>query len=516
MKRLVFLILTILFLLCLTACGGSKSGSKSAVNELEVLKPIAVKQEIDEKHYKEAIDLLKKLGVDMTTVSVEDANLGTIWVSSPEDCHQQDYQLQLLFFTDTKELYRVDVTGYQEKSPGKQENTIPHLFVYGKLYDKRNGGIWHKLSDLYITKDRQAKMEKAITKNFLESWNDAKIVKKYIVPIVQERDSKKKEDVQFLYIALVEYKRKFYGGESTGQDVFEAYFDEDCKLLTYKYHKYGSGTVTNRRDNHFLGLKAVNDHEIFTWSQTRKKAKSQEVTDNKPQQPSHSSNNNAFKSTEGIITGNDVNVRKGPGVTYDSLGVFFKGDKVRLVDIDNSTKETWYKIEYDNPKAGLITGWVRSDFINTNVSHESNSSIPANAIVDVKHSSADNEDGYNHSGALTTDGDTKTCWAEGVPGLGINENITYYFNGNYKVSGLNIWTGHQKSEDLFYKNARPTAIRVTGSDGSSVVYQLTDTMGMQRVTFNQPITANSIKLVVEKVAPGTKYEDTCIAEVNFF
>lgn len=142
--------------------------------------------------------------------------------------------------------------------------------------------------------------------------------------------------------------------------------------------------------------------------------------------------------------------------------------------------------------------------------------ISRNSIVSAKHSSADNEDGYNHSGALTIDGDTKTCWAEGVPGLGINENITYYFNGNYKVSGLNIWIGHQKTEDLFYKNARPTVIRIIGSDGSNEVYTLQDTMGMQRVKFKHPITANNIKLVVEKVAPGTKYEDTCIAEVSFF
>ena len=65
------------------------------------------------------------------------------------------------------------------------------------------------------------------------------------------------------------------------------------------------------------------------------------------------------------VTGDDVNVRKGPGVDYASLGVFFKGDKVRIVDSNrNALNETWYKIEYDNPKAGLIVGWVRSDFIN--------------------------------------------------------------------------------------------------------------------------------------------------------
>ena len=72
----------------------------------------------------------------------------------------------------------------------------------------------------------------------------------------------------------------------------------------------------------------------------------------------------AFKKTVGTITGNDVNVRKGPGIDYKSLGVFFKGDKVRIVNSSrNSLNEIWYKIEFDNPTAGLIVGWVKSDFI---------------------------------------------------------------------------------------------------------------------------------------------------------
>ena len=75
----------------------------------------------------------------------------------------------------------------------------------------------------------------------------------------------------------------------------------------------------------------------------------------------------AFKKTVGTITGDDVNVRKGPGVNYKSLGFFYKGDKVRVVDSNrNSVNETWYKIEFDNPTAGLIVGWVRSDFVKVN------------------------------------------------------------------------------------------------------------------------------------------------------
>ena len=74
--------------------------------------------------------------------------------------------------------------------------------------------------------------------------------------------------------------------------------------------------------------------------------------------------NEVLKKAVGTITGNDVNVRTGPGVNYKSLGVFFKGDIVRIVETArNSNNEIWHKIEYDNPKVGLITGWVRTDFI---------------------------------------------------------------------------------------------------------------------------------------------------------
>ena len=142
--------------------------------------------------------------------------------------------------------------------------------------------------------------------------------------------------------------------------------------------------------------------------------------------------------------------------------------------------------------------------------------ISSGAVVGAYHSSADQEGSYVHSAKLAIDGNTGSCWSEGVRGLGIGENIEIHFNGNYKVSGMNIWIGHQKSQDLFYQNARPTALRVEGSDGASEIYNLEDKFGSQRVTFKTPITANKVKLIVERVAPGNKYEDTCISEVEFF
>lgn len=142
--------------------------------------------------------------------------------------------------------------------------------------------------------------------------------------------------------------------------------------------------------------------------------------------------------------------------------------------------------------------------------------ITSNAIVNASHSSADHEGNYIHSASLAIDGNIQSCWSEGAPEWGLGEFITIYFDGTYKVSGMNIWTGHQKSLELFRQNGRPVAVRVIGSDGSNEQYYLEDRFGMQRVIFRYPINVQNVRITVEGISPGSKYKDTCIAEVNFF
>lgn len=200
-------------------------------------------------------------------------------------------------------------------------------------------------------------------------------------------------------------------------------------------------------------------------------------------------------------------------------GVFTEFGNVKQMRAAKRIKEDNFKRAY--PKDYFANGTSVTQ-ANTGTSSAVSSNnmtvqpITDNAINGTNQSSFDNEDGYHHDASKAIDGDIKSCWAEGVQGLGIGEFIQVNFNGTYKVSGLNIWAGHQKSQDLYYKNARPVAIRVIGSNGSNAVYPLEDRMGMQRVNFISPINVSNIKIVVEKVAPGNKYEDTCIGEISFF
>ena len=120
-----------------------------------------------------------------------------------------------------------------------------------------------------------------------------------------------------------------------------------------------------------------------------------------------------------------------------------------------------------------------------------------------------------HGASLAVDGNLQSCWSEGVDGWGIGEFITISFDDVYEVKGFNIWTGHQKSQDLFYKNGRPAAIRVV-VNGISQYYQLHNSMGSQQIYFPYPVRTNSVKIIIADVFKGYKYKDTCIAEVSFF
>ena len=88
-------------------------------------------------------------------------------------------------------------------------------------------------------------------------------------------------------------------------------------------------------------------------------------------------------------------------------------------------------------------------------------------VEDVTASSYLSEKNIKHVPDLIMDGDTTTAWVEGVDGNGEGESITFTFGDLYAVSDIKIWNGYQKSEDLYYKNARPAELELEFSDGST-------------------------------------------------
>ncbi|MBR4908605.1 MAG: SH3 domain-containing protein [Acidaminococcaceae bacterium] len=221
------------------------------------------------------------------------------------------------------------------------------------------------------------------------------------------------------------------------------------------------------------------------------------------------------RESSAYIIGTDVNVRTGASMQSDVVGSFYLGERVTVI----SHHGEWDKVRRSNGTECFVANKYlgSEEDLNRRIGKQKSApNIPPNGIMAAYHSSADQEGNYIHSASLAIDGNINTCWSEGVKGNGIGENIEVHLKDTYKINGMNVWIGHQKSRELFYQNSRPLSLLVKGSDGSQESYYLSDIMGMQRIIFKYPITVNKMKLIVTSVSPGTKYEDTCIAEVNFF
>ncbi len=135
-------------------------------------------------------------------------------------------------------------------------------------------------------------------------------------------------------------------------------------------------------------------------------------------------------------------------------------------------------------------------------------------VEDVTASSYLPEKNIKHVPDLIMDGDTTTAWVEGVDGNGEGESITFTFGDLYAVSDIKIWNGYQKSEDLYYKNARPAELELEFSDGSTEQISLQDTSsGFQEFALERHVTSY-VKVKIISTYEGSKYEDTVISEIE--
>jgi len=149
-----------------------------------------------------------------------------------------------------------------------------------------------------------------------------------------------------------------------------------------------------------------------------------------------------------------------------------------------------------------------------------------------------------YSASRLQDGDTTTCWA--AAGQGLGEVVIAKVDAMQDVV---IYTGFQKSLDLFKKNSRPRKVMVyvleptyQEAGPSSVSYlrvkvvaarevELKDAYGPQPLPIpsywpttikahpdgsplEDPIYQSFVALKILSVYPGSKYEDTCISEIS--
>jgi len=102
-----------------------------------------------------------------------------------------------------------------------------------------------------------------------------------------------------------------------------------------------------------------------------------------------------------------------------------------------------------------------------------------------------------------------SAWAEGVPGHGINETIT--FTGVQAIRFyISIGYVSYSRPELYTENSRPKKILVT-VDGKSIELMLKDTPAYQ--TIDVDAFSSKVTIQILEVYTGTKYEDTCINSI---
>lgn len=109
------------------------------------------------------------------------------------------------------------------------------------------------------------------------------------------------------------------------------------------------------------------------------------------------------------------------------------------------------------------------------------------------------------------DGDPATAWNEGAAGSGAAEWVLLQLREPAPVRRLLVWNGYQKGAE-FGDNARVRTLRIE-LGGRTFAVDLLDTQGPQAVDLPGPVPAASVRLVIDAVYPGERYQDAALSEV---
>jgi len=113
-----------------------------------------------------------------------------------------------------------------------------------------------------------------------------------------------------------------------------------------------------------------------------------------------------------------------------------------------------------------------------------------------------------YSPQMTIDERTTTSWCEGKKTSGIGETLILTLKKKMTIKKLYIKNGFGMKKYFLLNN------RVRGITVNGVTALLRDRPGFQVVSLTRPVTAKKLKITIASVYQGTKWNDTCIAEVS--
>lgn len=120
--------------------------------------------------------------------------------------------------------------------------------------------------------------------------------------------------------------------------------------------------------------------------------------------------------------------------------------------------------------------------------------------------------GFNYEPAMVSDMDFSTAWCRASGDT--EPSIVFDFSRSVKAEKFGIVPGFGRDEKIYFQNNRLKKVTLFFDDKNPMEVELKDDYGMQFVALDGKEFSN-IKLVVNDVYKGSKYDDTCVSEWDF-
>ena len=125
-------------------------------------------------------------------------------------------------------------------------------------------------------------------------------------------------------------------------------------------------------------------------------------------------------------------------------------------------------------------------------------------------------DNYVRKAESAIDLDIETSWQEGASGNGEGEWIELSFESPKTVEYFNMYLGNWRvpdGNDYYGNNCSPKKITMY-ANGQKYSMSFVRKKVLQRVTFEEPVTAKEFRFVIEEAyVGGDQYHDCCISEI---
>lgn len=182
-----------------------------------------------------------------------------------------------------------------------------------------------------------------------------------------------------------------------------------------------------------------------------------------------------------------------------------------VTEVKKETKVEMVKIPIQ-PSPTLVPEKVKASLINTAPDISGYVRIP---VIAANATSTIEQKGKSNDPMLLFDGKDDTNWQEGVPGYGIHESVSFSFDQIYEVKYMAFKLGNWKTDRYYTGNGKPKTMTLIFGDYAGQV-TFTGKHDVEWVEVNKPVNADSMKLIIDDVYPGTNWEDTAITEITVY